>query len=75
MLTFDVKNAFNSANWGNILHSVTNQSVPTYLCEMLDDYLKNRILIYTSDGLNASTPLTSGVPQEFILGLTLWNII
>lgn len=66
ILTIDVKNGFNSVNWGKILSPAIDKSVPPYLSKILEDYFKNRGLVYKVEGLDIDTPLTSGVPQESI---------
>lgn len=75
LATLDVKNAFNSARWADILHALENLfRVPEYLMRMVRSYLSNRELIYdTLDGLRRKQ-ITSGAAQGSILGPDLWNI-
>ena len=46
LVTFDVRNAFNSARWIDILKALDAFQVPEYLKRILRDYLKNRRLLY-----------------------------
>lgn len=51
------------------------KNVPAYFCGMLEDYLKNRKLIYYGQGTHVEIPLINGVLQGSILRPTLWNIL
>lgn len=73
MVTIDVKNAFNSANWEAIAESLHKMKVPGYLCRILKSYFQNRILVYETTEGQRSMEITAGVPQGSILGPTLWN--
>lgn len=47
LVTLDVRNAFNSAGWCDILEVLENRfHAPDYLLQRLGGYLKNRGLLY-----------------------------
>ncbi|XP_055387421.1 uncharacterized protein LOC129616019 [Condylostylus longicornis] len=51
LVTLDVKNAFNSARWEDILQQLHGRfRVPAYLQRILEDYLSDRSLQYSIDG-------------------------
>ena len=49
MVTFDVKNAFNSAQWGRILITLSSMEVSAYMKRIIASYFSNRTLTYYTD--------------------------
>lgn len=73
-VTLDVKNAFNSAKWSDMMNSLEHTfNVPKYLLRMIDDYLRDRTLLYSTKTGNKQAAVTAGAAQGSILGPDLWN--
>jgi len=63
VLTLDVRYAFNSAPWDRIVDALREKDTPAYLCRLIDSYLSERSIIYTTTGGKTIVKLSSGVPQ------------
>lgn len=75
LATLDVKNAFNSLRWKDVLQALKgNFQVPGYLLKMMRSYLNSRTLIYNTTAGERRVEITSGAAQGSILGPDLWNI-
>jgi Reverse transcriptase (RNA-dependent DNA polymerase)/Endonuclease-reverse transcriptase len=77
LVTLDVRNAFNSAHRGAILHALRRRfSLPEHLVRIVKAYLQGRKLHYHGlSGEDVVKLLSAGVPQGSVLGPTLWNIL
>lgn len=75
LVTLDVKNAFNSARWVDILAALSVFNTPAYLLRIMEDYLKDRLLLYETVNGSRAKEITAGAAQGSILGPDLWNIM
>lgn len=74
IVTLDVKNAFNSARWRDILKALEIRfKIPTYLKRLVRSYLQNRVLIYDTISGPHRKQITAGAAQGSVLGPELWN--
>lgn len=74
LATLDVKNAFNSLRWTDVLQALKeNFNVPAYLMRMTRSYLSDRVLTYNTIEGPRKMQITSGAAQGSILGPDLWN--
>ena len=67
----DVKNAFNSLRWKDIIGELEKQKVPNYLIALLQDYLTERFV----ESGRLFFEVSSGSFQGSIIGPLLWNIV
>ncbi|CAB0039505.1 unnamed protein product [Trichogramma brassicae] len=75
VVTLDVRNAFNSARWDNILAALRRLLVPDYLLRIIASYFSAIVLDFTTDDGPESYEVTAAVPQGSVLGPILWNVM
>lgn len=75
LVTLDIKNAFNTADWERILTALCKIGAPSYIMKLVSSYLSGRVLTYGKRGQDRSKAITAGVPQGSVLGPSLWNVM
>lgn len=75
MITLDVRNAFNSASWYQILHELQRREIDRGLLRLIASYLSDRRLVLDNGHQERVIHVHRGVPQGSILGPKLWNIL
>lgn len=71
LVTFDVKNAFNTASWDLIAEKVRRGVGDAKVYDLIMDYLHQRRLEVARGRIRVQS---MGVPQGSVLGPVLWNI-
>lgn len=71
LITMDVKDAFNSVPWLDIIRTLVRRKVNPHLVKIIKSYLSDRWL---EVGRNSKIAITAGVPQGLVLGPTLWKL-
>lgn len=71
LVTLDVKNAFNTANWRKIIKAMEDKNISRYLISIIQSYLHERMI--TKEAFPKQ--MSAGVPQGSKVGPTLWNIM
>ncbi|EDX15286.1 GD17669 [Drosophila simulans] len=67
IITLDVKNAFNTARWPNILGAMRNLGISDYIRGVIGNYFRDRVLWYETEAGPRSHQVSAGVPQGSIL--------
>ena len=70
MIALDIQNAFNSANWEQMIGALKNMKTKSYLQHITQSYFTNRWIV-TKYG--KWVQMSCGVPQGSVLGPTMWN--
>ena len=75
MATLDVRNAFNSVRWVDIVQAFSDAfPLPPYLLRVMKDYLSDRHITYVTQTGVKKRKMTAGVAQGSILGPDIWNV-
>lgn len=73
IISFDIKNAFNTIKWRSILEGMEKAGLPRYNQAIVKEHGAGRTLQYTDqNGVERNYPTIRGVPQGSVLGPTLW---
>lgn len=75
VIAIDIRNAFNTARWDEIMKALKSKQIPEYLIQLIDSYLRDRTLMYETDAGIKEYKISAGVPQGSVLGSLFWNII
>ncbi|GIY73320.1 uncharacterized protein CDAR_530971 [Caerostris darwini] len=70
LISIYMANAFNAVDWNILLDKIDNLNIPTYLKEIIANFLNNRSVILQQQHKNYN----KGIPQGSSLGPILWNI-
>lgn len=74
IVSFDIKGAFDNADWKKIMHALHNLGTPDYLLAILTDYFNNRH-VCTQDSADNKLRIAKGCPQGSCLGPLLWTTL
>lgn len=68
-MSLDIRNAFNSIEWGEIRRAMDRKKFPRYLQRIIDNYLNDRRIVWEGrDGKKHTRKVERGVPQGSVLG-------
>ena len=71
----DVRNAFNSAGWANMISPLRNKyNVPPHLLRMVEVYLKDRQLLYDTKDGTQSRKVTAGAATYRPLAVRIFQL-
>ncbi|KAL4101252.1 hypothetical protein QTP88_021272 [Uroleucon formosanum] len=75
-VSIDVRNAFNTIKWSDILDALPRWRVPQYLLNMFRSYFSGRTGTVHANCVEGGTleiEISGGVPQGSVVGPLLWN--
>ncbi|KAL4123012.1 hypothetical protein QTP88_015245 [Uroleucon formosanum] len=75
-VSIDVRNAFNTVKWSDILDALPRWRVPQYLLNMFRSYFSGRtgtVHANCAEGGTLEIEISGGVPQGSVVGPLLWN--
>lgn len=73
-ISLDIKNAFNSIGWNEVMMALNHAGVPTYIKKVLQDYFSGRSAETTAGDQKVEIQVSCGVPQGSVIGPFLWNL-
>lgn len=75
LIAIDIKNAFNSLRWNDILNGMERRQFPVYLRKIVSSYLSERKIIYETPKWSVRESMSCGAPQGSRLGSYFWNLV
>lgn len=75
LITFNVRNAFNTLRWTDIFAELEARAVPRYLVRLLRSYFHQRSVTYHAEEGWKTRRVYMGVPQGSVIGPLLWNLV
>ena len=75
MIALDISNAFNSLSWKSIYEEFDKRKLPWKVKKLIGSYLSGRKINVSNQHGTVEHEVAAGVPQEFILGPFLWNLV
>jgi len=68
VVTVDIRNAFNSADWRRTLEALRSFNIPEYLLSVVHSYLSKRELVLETFVGPSTYEMTAGDTQGLVLG-------
>ncbi|CAI6360351.1 unnamed protein product [Macrosiphum euphorbiae] len=72
-ISLDIKNAFNTIKWPDIMAALASWNVPSYLRRMFQSYFTSRAGTVSTSCGSMEVEISGGVPQGSVVGPLLWN--
>ncbi|CAI6362877.1 unnamed protein product [Macrosiphum euphorbiae] len=73
-ISLDIKNAFNSIGWNEVMLALSQAETPMYLKRVFQDYFSGRSAETSAGDQKVEIQVSSGVPQGSVVGPLLWNL-